>query len=93
VTFQIMEEARRLADFLEEHAPHAHTVVVQCQAGISRSPAIAAAIALFYPCHTTCQVILKRYPAFHAEQFRAIVDEWRSSAPAHILSQATVTYE
>jgi len=72
----MMEEARRLVDFLEKHASHAHTIVVQCQAGISRSPAVAAAIALFYPCNTTCQAILKRYPAFNVELFQTIVDEW-----------------
>jgi protein-tyrosine phosphatase len=71
-----MEEARHLVDFLEEHAQHTHTITVQCQAGINPSQAVAAAIALLYPCHTTCQAILKRSPAFHAEQFRAIVDEW-----------------
>jgi predicted protein tyrosine phosphatase len=75
-TFQVMEEARRLVDFLEKHASHAHMIVVQCQAGISRSPAVAAAIALLYPCHTTCQAILKRYPAFNVELFQAIIDEW-----------------
>jgi protein-tyrosine phosphatase len=60
----MMEAAHRLADFLEEYVLHAHTIVVQCQAGISRSPAVAAAIGLLYPCHLACQVILKRYPAF-----------------------------
>lgn len=74
--FQTAEEARHLVDFLEEHARHAQTLVVQCQAGISRSPAVAAAIALLYPCHTTCQAILKRYPAFNAVLFQAIIDEW-----------------
>ena len=37
VTLQMMEAAHRLADFLEEYVLHAHTIVVQCQAGISRS--------------------------------------------------------
>jgi protein-tyrosine phosphatase len=53
-----------------------HTIVPQCQAGISRIPAIAAAIALLYPCNETYRAIQKRYPAFNVELFQAIIDEW-----------------
>ena len=39
------EHARDIADFVRQHRPDVGAFVVHCEAGMSRSPAVAAAIA------------------------------------------------
>ena len=38
-------DADRVVQFVREHEPHINEIIVHCQAGVSRSAAIAAAIS------------------------------------------------
>jgi len=47
VRLMIPAQARRILRFVDEHRDHVGAVVVQCHQGMSRSPAVAAAIARY----------------------------------------------
>jgi predicted protein tyrosine phosphatase len=70
--------AKEIVDFLE--IINGDTVIVHCEAGISRSPAIAAAIALKYVSEEVCQTFFKRYLP-NRTVFRIMCEEFKIEQP------------
>ena len=76
--------ARDAVAFALEHGPHVRTLLIHCEAGISRSAGIAAALGLWF--HQTDQEFYERYiPNAHCKAMvlRAFdtVERWRSALP------------
>lgn len=55
------EQAEAILKFVDDHWPHVECFMVHCEAGISRSPAIAAAIEYIYHGKDEAQKYFNRY--------------------------------
>jgi predicted protein tyrosine phosphatase len=68
------DQARAVCDFIDMHRAHLVRLIVHCDAGISRSPAIAAGIAVCLG--QSDEEFFRRYQP-NRRVYRMVIDEWR----------------
>lgn len=60
-----VEEASALIDFVAQRRPDCQAVTIHCGAGVSRSPAVAIALAELFGGHPTSSEFAARFPEYN----------------------------